>query len=47
MALVCFKGNEGIVTTEQKYERLESAKDGDTRAARCEHWPSSDVCCSC
>jgi hypothetical protein len=23
------------VTTEQKYERLETAKDGDTRAARC------------
>ena len=29
-------GNDPAVTTEPKYERLETAKDGDTRAARCE-----------
>lgn len=25
------------MTSEPKYERLETAKDGDTRAARCKH----------
>jgi len=27
-------GNDGTVATEPKYERLETAKDGDTKAAR-------------
>lgn len=31
----CWPGNDNAVTTEPKYERLETAKDGDTRAARC------------
>lgn len=38
-----FKGNDGTITTEPKYERLET-KDGDTRAARCKLHQLSLLC---
>ena len=31
------EGNDGAVTAEPKYDRLDTTKDGDTKAARCEH----------